>query len=337
MDRRAGLTAASAVLTRVRRTAGRALLLNVLLVPLACADQRFEGVIEPSGIAWLGGDDWIVVDDEPERALRRITLRSGTNGTRELADETAIAGPDSVFARWKLGPLDDLEGACVDAEQRVHVIGSHNAEAGIESAHRRKLVRFSLDGTAMRDVVSRRDLRQQLLERLPQLQEAIDDGGRHDNDLDIEALACDTQRGRLLVGLRAPRLDDDGVVVAIANAEAWLDSEVEPELTLHALDLDKGGIRAMAYDPVSDGLFIASRRESGGGSPYKLWHVPASFAGEPERIRLDDKDAFEDVEGVAADPSGIVLVRDDGGRGKRGAGSWFYLTREALDLDMQSR
>ena len=93
----------------------------------------------------------------------------------------------------------------------------------------------------------------------------------------------------------------------------------------------------MAYDPMTDQLLIVARRESGGGSPFKLWTAGATFDDEPDRLKLDDKKAFDDVEGVALDETGVLFVRDDGESRKAGVGSWFYLTREALDMERETR
>ena len=119
--------------------------------------------------------------------------------------------------------MDDLEGACHDAAGRALVIGSHNTDAGIDDTDRRKVVRFTLRSGRLHDVALRRDLRQDLLEALPAVRQAMRDGGKHDARLDIEALACDRRRDRLLIGLRSPREDERAMIVVLTNADAWFD------------------------------------------------------------------------------------------------------------------
>lgn len=299
------------------------------------ADGTFESVYEPSGVTALPDGTLVVLDDEAGTALHAMRIRQ--EGDRlSLVGQAPIDAPAAIARRWRLGRLDDLEGACHDAAGRALVIGSHNTDAGIDDTDRRKVVRFTLRSGRLHDVALRRDLRQDLLEALPAVRQAMRDGGKHDARLDIEALACDRRRDRLLIGLRSPREDERAMIVVLTNADAWFDDGADPqfERPVRTLELDKGGIRAMAYDATNDALLIVSRRESGKGGRFKAWWQDATLSRPPRQLRLPHKGAFDDVEGVTMldDADAVLFVRDDGNRDKGRTGSWFHTTRTALGL-----
>jgi len=299
------------------------------------ADGSFETVYEPSGVTVLPDGQLIVVNDEAGTSLHRMRIETDGEAL-SLVEQSIVSAPESFTTRWRLGPLDDLEGACRDRHGRVFVTGSHNTKAGIDETDRRKLVRFRLNEDGMDEIVSRRDLREDLLDALPLIRQAMQEGGKHDEQLDIEGLACDRRRDRLLIGLRSPREGNRAIIVALTNPDAWLDEGDAPrfEQPIRTLDLDNGGIRAMGYDDGGDALLVVSRRESGKGGRYKAWWQDAAFQDDPVELTLPDKRALDDVEGVTVldDPAGVLFVRDDGNRHKRRSGTWFFVTRDALGL-----
>jgi len=296
-------------------------------------DARFDAVYESSGAATLPDGRVLVVDDEAGAPLHLMRIdRAGDEPA--TSEQRRLQPPRNLRQRWRLGRLDDLEGACSDAAGRVTVIGSHNLQAGIDETDRRTVARFRVEGNRVSGIEVRRDLRTALLGDVPAIAAAMREGGKHDRDLDIEGLACDTRRDRLLIGLRAPRLDERAIVVALANPDDWLGGGAEPALERTVLDLDGGGIRAMAYDAVTDGLVLVSRDDTGKKKRFKAWWQDAAGVSEPIRLKLDDKKMLDDVEGVTVleDARHVLFVRDDGRRDKGRTGSWFVLDRETLGL-----
>ena len=304
------------------------------------AEGAFATLFEPSGVAQLPDGTLLVVEDEAAQALRRVRLDA--DGARpRTPEETVLAPAGGVLARFAIGPLDDLEGAASDASGRVFAVGSHGE--GGRAADRRKLVRFSVRGDGAADVVLTRDLRRDLSRAHPALAAAFDGA---DGPLNIEGLAYDRRRGALLIGLRAPRLDDRAVIVRLLNPDAYVADGARPTFDAEpwTVALDGGGVRAMGYDEASDRLLLVSRRESRGGGRFKLWHLPADGSGRPSRVRLSGaKDVFDDVEGLAVLERGpdagaeVLFVRDDGRRGKGRGASWFVLPRARLGLDRPGR
>ena len=269
----------------------------------------------------------------PSGAIRRSST-SGPRTRRGRRKRLKIAKGE----REDVGELDDLEGVARDATDRVFVVGSHDDAGERAASDRQKLVRYALEDGRARDVVVSRRLRQDLLDAHPGIAGEIADGGRTDGMLNIEALAVDRRRGHLLIGLRTPRLDKDAVIVRLSNPDAYVEGEAPAafDAAPWTLDLDKGGLRALAYDDGTDQLLIVSRRESGKGGAFKLWRVAADGTAPPVRIRLpDEKDPFDDVEGLVplGDGAGVLFVRDDGRRDGREGGGWFAVSRERLGLE----
>ena len=160
------------------------------------------------------------------------------------------------------------------------------------------------------------------------------------NSLNIEGLAYDRKRQELLIGLRTPTIKDNAIIIRMLNAVQYMQGE-EPLFAeqLQAIDLDKGSIRALAYDDRSDALLIASQRESGGKDRSSLWVVPlagstnAVYAQRPVRIPSRDNDLFDDVEGLTPIADKILFVRDNGDSKSKRKELWFTLSRSQLGLD----
>ncbi len=320
-------------------TSGTNLLIN--------QDGSFSTLYEPSGVAPLPDGRFLIVEDEPARALRIITADVSTSDAISLENETELKLPSGLAARLSLGVLDDLEGAAHDQMQRFYVISSHDDSAPYWSSKRQKLLRFSIQDGRMHDVTTKRTLRQDLLDRYPQLAE--DAQGKSKKKavaMNIEALAYDRSRDVLLIGLRTPVLEGKAIIIRLTNPDAYLNDVAEPELdkTLWSVDLDKGGLRAMTYDEQTDQFLLISRREDHKDDSYKLWRLSADGQEPAVRIEVGDyEDMLDSVEGLAPivlDPSlgsGVLFVRDNGNAKKGRGGDWFVLTRRQLGLDSELR
>lgn len=337
-----------------RGTASRVVLLAALgaCIPLRALAEapalhgEFDTLFEPSGITPLGDGTLLIVEDEPRRAVRLITFVGGGAASPRV-DERVLPPGDGLLSRLGLGALDDLEGVARDKTDRVYVVGSHDDMGKRRRSDRQKLLRFSVENGGMVDVSLARDLAHDLVDAYPELREAILEGKkRKREDLSIEGLAFDRRRGELLIGLRTPVLDDDAIIVRLVNPGAYVTGDAAAAFgaRLTRLDLDKGGIRAMSYDDVSDRLLVVSRRESGGGGSFKLWQVSTTPDGDPDRLRLpDDVKSLADVEGLTTVDRrsgflpGVLFVRDDGDPGKGRGGEWFAVTRASLGLPLQAR
>ncbi|NND91963.1 MAG: hypothetical protein HKN42_13975 [Granulosicoccus sp.] len=306
------------------------------------AKGRFTSLYEPSGIVPLPDGRFLVVEDESARALRLISGSDG-NPLTGFDVESSVAMPEKMQERWKLAMLDDLEGAAHDRSHRLYVVSSHDDQLPYWVSRRQKLLRFSIRDGRIADVSVKLTLRRDLLASYPRLADAVRPNRKtKESGLSVEALAYDRRREVLLIGLRSPLVNDKAIIVRLLNPDAYLGEGVEPEFEpdLWTLDLDKGGLRAMAYDDRSDQLLLVSRREHRGNAAFKLWRLPADRTGKVRRIQVGKKDdLFDRVEGLTpferpgASDSGVLFVRDNGkNRSRRGA-DWFIISRSTLGID----
>ena len=293
------------------------------------ATGRFELIVEPSGVTALDDNTLIVVEDEAHRALRRlsVTSRSLRDFSFEEADQRSAKG---FIQRQLLGPLDDLEGIARVSSERFFAIASHeDANLGTRPG-REKLVLFDRQGDDITRVLMRRDLFDQMVAQYPVLNEAL---GKKKNTLNIEALAYDRRRHRLLIGFRSPMLKKRSIMIVLNNPVSYLQGE-DPEFasTPTLLDLDRHGIRAMSYDDTSDKLLIVTAGESKGHRGSNLWTLPAEELHSPTRHVSDDKKLFEDVEGLTTIAGGVIFLKDRNGKKKKADDAWFVLERSQIGL-----
>ena len=304
-------------------------------------DGRFSTLYEPSGIAPLPDGRFLVVEDEPKRALRLVSFETSDNDAS--IRETDLALPGSLTERLSIGTLDDLEGSAHDQSGRIYIVTSHDDSAPHWVSKRQKLLRFSVEDGRMHDVARSLTLRQDLLNTFPQLDANPSKKGKSESlGMNIEGLAYDRRRDVLLIGFRSPVLEGNAIIVSLMNPDAYLSGNASPVLSksLWSVALDKGGLRAMSYDDASDQLLLVSRRENHKNDDYKLWRLAADGKTPAMQIELGDKEKMmQNVEGLApitldsqAHPA-LLLVRDNGNRKKGQGGKWFIVSRTELGLD----
>ncbi len=308
-------------------------LYHTLQITDPIARGTFERLREPSGVSALDANTLMVVEDEATTPLTRLSLTAVTPADFSF-EEFEQPSARSFIQRRLLGPLDDLEGIARLSDKRFFIIGSHeNASRGRFPA-REKLVLLTRDGNDISNVLMRTDLFDDLKLQYPTLYEKVDGSKKGDKSaLNIEGLAYDRKRQRLLIGLRTPQINDDAIIITLTNPAAYLQGE-QPAFdeSLGAVDLNKGGIRAMSYDDESDQLLLISKRESGGSNRSTLWSLARDSSASPIRFRTDSKNLFRDVEGLTPIPGGFLFVRDNGGDNKKDDDTWFVLTRSQLGL-----
>ncbi|MFK7858529.1 MAG: DUF3616 domain-containing protein [Granulosicoccus sp.] len=299
------------------------------------AKGQFTSLREPSGVTAMDKHTLIVIEDEARRALRRLRVDS-SNASMFSFEEFEQPTAKGFIQRQLLAPLDDLEGIARVSDNRFFIIGSHeNASRGAHPA-REKIVMLTRDGDDIVSADLRRDLFDQLSQHYPELAKIVD-GSRKGKRraLNIEALAFDRKRQQLLIGLRTPLLDDNAIIISLRNPINYIEGS-EPEFTdsMHGIDLDGDGIRAMAYDDRSDTLLVISKPETGGKNRSRLWTLVPTMNQDPVRYKSADKDLFKDVEGLTPFGNGVFFVRDNGGSSRQNDDDqWFILERPQLRLD----
>ena len=108
--------------------------------------------------------------------------------------------------------IEDLERIKTDGTS-FYVVSSQARPKGIDTGG---LVRFKFDrrGNTIRDAESISGLKKFLVENVAELRQDAEKTGK-DGGLNIEGLAWDARRGRLLLGLRSPIVDGHALVVPL--------------------------------------------------------------------------------------------------------------------------
>ncbi len=290
--------------------------------------QQFEFVYEPSGILALPDGEILAIEDEARQAFS--VLAFGKNGD-------VFRTPISKPRKFSPGRLEDLEGLAGDDAGHYFAITSHSkTPKGRLPRARKKLVRFTLDNYAMDDVFTISNLKKKLLKEYSGIRKNI--SGRK-SDLNIEALSYHREKQYLMLGLRSPLIDDAAVLIVISNPVTAFskDGEIDFAKKLITLDLDKGGIRAMAYDENLSGYLILSRREDKKDKSFKLWLWDGKTKHKPQRIRFDGDFGLDFAEGVAPistkSMTGLLIVFDDGNALKAKGAHYAFLPYEKLKVE----
>ena len=301
--------------------------------------NRFLTVYEPSAVAGLSDGRLVVVEDEAHKPLHLLTPNPSLGFQSEAIINSSLT--DILSGNAKKERLDDLEGLAIDGRDYVYAITSHaRTESGKRKGGREKLVRFRIDGN---DLV---DLRvfDGLIEELAAAHESLDKAVRErtakkGKGLNIEALGLDAEGRRLLIGLRSPVVDKQALVVVIDNPDEVFERGARPRFASEPwyLDLDKGGIRALTYDPELQGYLIVSRREDKKGKPFKLWFWSGDPAAKPKRVTIADVENINRAEGITPflqnGERRLLIAFDNGDRLRRIGGHYRIVDYAELAMD----
>ena len=286
--------------------------------------RKFDRIFEPSGVAQMADGRFLVVEDESSQPVSLFSLDADGNAQEQALWRKSLTG--WLSPNRALGILEDLEDVSIDEAGRIYAITSHSRKSGGKRDDEREhIVRFVLRGDDVVDMQFRRGLRKaithghEFLREASKVRDVKDDGG-----FNIEGLSFDRERRHLLIGLRAPLMDERAVVVTLRNPHGMFDAYEAPQIDdrLTLLDLDRGGIRAMAWDPHLGGYLIVSRRPD---KNFKLWLWDGHRDSQPVRLRAPEIGKLRQAEGVTpvvrdGVPAGVLIVSDegDGLRGKPG-------------------
>ena len=323
-----GIVFSSALFFVVFAVAGRTAQVTAFAAsPLAAAERSDErpqfrelaGVYEPSAVHQLADGRFIVVEDEERHPIDLLTLQEDGRFSATAVDPKELFDKDGAGAEFR--KLDDLEALDVDERGRVYALTSHSRTGkGKVKEEREKLVRFEVAGDELRDPRVVMDLKQQLMAAHPALREAAEvDDVKDGNGLNIEGLAFDADRQRLLVGFRGPLVDGKAMLVAIENVEEVFETGAEPRIAEQPISLDLGGegIRGMSYAPRLGGfLIISGPLEQVEDVPFRLWFWQGQPDRPAQRVTVPGLSGFEHAEGVTPlhwrGQERLLIVSDDG-------------------------
>lgn len=301
--------------------------------------NRFLTIFEPSAAASLSDGRVVVVEDESHRPLH-VLRPDRTLGFQSSAISTASL-VDVVSGESEVEKLEDLEGLAIDKHDCIYAITSHSRTgSGKRKSGREKLIRFCLDGGEVVDLRVHQDLTEELAAAFPPLDQAAREREvKEGKELNIEALGLSADGRRLLIGLRTPVIDDRALIVVLENPDDVFEQGARPLFAPEPwyLDLDKGGIRSLTYDPELEGYLIISRREDKKGKPFKLWFWSGDPAVEPERVSIAGAENINRAEGITSivqdGERRLLIVFDDGHRLRRIGGHYRIIDYADLGIE----
>ena len=312
-------------------------------LPVFTEFREVEGIYEPSAAEQMPDGRIFVVEDEVAHSLAIISIQPDGSFTVERLDPevvfAAIADEDSP------GIPEDLEGIAVDDDGFVYIVTSHSRETdGKAYPRREKLVRFKVDGTRFTEMAAYDNLKADIAARHPflaQSAEVVD--VKEEGGFNIEAIAFDKDKKKLIVGFRSPQKDGKAVLVTIENPqeifEKGVAAKIDEEMTL--FDMKDNGVRGMAYDPKLDGYLIISGPTSRDRTlNFGLWFwngksgsdvVPVTIPGAADAINRGECVTPIRWNGNER----VLLIRDDGKKKKNKElhANYMFLTYDQLKMD----
>ena len=257
----------------------------------------FRSLYEPSAVQQLPDGRILVVEDEPTRAASILTIEPDGS----LREDEAL---DTRIIRDFRRKLNDLEALTRDPEGYIYAITSHSPNRnGQRRPDREHFLRFRIQGTDIQQLESYSGLIDDL-KNSPELKELIK--ARTGTELDfrntnIEGLAFDPRKNRLMLGFRDPEFNELALVVSIDNPKDMFEKHVPPHFVSVAfLDIKGGGIRSLNYDPVLKSFILANEVKDDDGTKFsQLWTWSGNPNDAPKAIPLPNLRYLSNDEGDA--------------------------------------
>lgn len=214
--------------------------------------------------------------------------------------------------------IEDLEGITTDGTS-FYVVSSQSRPKAIATEG---LVRFKFDNRShsTKEIESISGLKKFLVENVAELRQGAEKNGK-DGGLNVEGLAWDPRRGRLLLGLRSPIVNGHALIVPLRLRDQRgpfsIDNlEVENSKAIR-LPLGGVGIRSIEYDARAKVFrIISGAAENQDQTDFGLWE----WNGDEQQPKIRETKRFDKSlkpEGVARATSGshdfLIIVFDASG------------------------
>jgi len=238
------------------------------------------GMFEASGVVHAPGTDGVLFVDDG-RPDEIFWMRLDANGAQAGAVKPVPLGVNVV----------DLEGITTDGAN-FYVVGSQSKSKGSDRAG---LVRFRYDAQQQRveGAESISGLKRFLAENVAELR-GMGDKPYKSGGINIEGVAWDPQKNRLLLGLRSPVINGHALVAPLKMRDprgpfALSNFEVEDAKAIR-LPLGGAGIRSIEYDGNLKAFRILTGAAANGEkTDFKLWE----WNGDPSQPTLSESDTFD--------------------------------------------
>lgn len=276
--------------------------------------NMFNGVYEPSAVQQLPDGKLLIAEDEPNHAFSIISIdKTGRFIEDEALDTRVITG----FKRR----LSDLEALARDDEGFIYALTSHSrTRKGNRSPDREHLMRFKIQDGNVLGLTSYDNLTQ-VLETDHKLHDLIRERTKAEvsfEEINIEGMAFDHVKKRLVLGFRDPEFNNMALVAFISNPKDVFERNAQPEFDeVAVLDIDGGGIRSLNYDPVLKNYVIANEVKDENGQKFsQLWTWSGNPTDEPQKISLPNLQHITNVEAVDSitvnGKPQMILMGDEG-------------------------
>lgn len=264
------------------------------------------GTFEASGVTAAPGTDGVVFVDNG-RPGEVFWMRLDENGKQLDSIKTVSLGLS----------IEDLEGITTDGTH-FYVVSSQARPKAMEKAG---LVRFKFNAQSqsVEEVESISGLRTFLMENVAELR---DEGRRKGKNggINIEGLAWDPRRGRLLLGLRTPIINEQALLVPLRlrdpKGRLSVDNLEVADPKLIRLPLDGSGVRGIEYDGRKNVfLIISGAGEDQDQTDFGLWEWNGDES-QPvlaETARFNRKIKPEGVTRVVAGSRDFTFIVFDAG------------------------
>ena len=276
--------------------------------------NMFNGVFEPSAVQQLPDGKLLIAEDEPNHAFSIISIdKTGRFVEDEALDTRVITG----FKRR----LSDLEALARDDEGFIYAMTSHSrTRKGNRSPDREHLMRFKIQDGNVLGLTSYDNLTQ-VLETDHKLHDLIRERTKAEvsfDEINIEGMAFDPVKKRLVLGFRDPEFNNMALVAFISNPKDVFERNAKPEFDeVAVIDIDGGGIRSLNYDPVLKTYVIANEVKDENGQKFsQLWTWSGNPTDEPQKISLPNLQHITNVEAVDSiivnGKPQMILMGDEG-------------------------
>ena len=297
--------------------------------------NMFNGVYEPSAVQQLPDGKLLIAEDEPNHAFSIISIdKTGRFIEDEALDTRVITG----FKRR----LSDLEALARDDEGFIYALTSHSrTRKGNRSSDREHLMRFKIQDGNVLGLTSYDNLTQ-VLETDHKLHDLIRERTKAEvsfEEINIEGMAFDPVKKRLVLGFRDPEFNNMALVAFISNPKDVFERNVQPEFDEVAiLDIDGGGIRSLNYDPVLKNYVIANEVKDENGQKFsQLWTWSGNPTDEPQKISLPNLQHITNVEAVDSitvnGKPQMILMGDEGNASQKITAKYMLVDYSQLGKD----
>ena len=297
--------------------------------------NMFNGVYEPSAVQQLPDGKLLIAEDEPNHAFSIVSIDpSGRFIEDEALDTRVITG----FKRR----LSDLEALARDDEGFIYALTSHSrTRKGNRSPDREHLMRFKIQDGNVLGLTSYDNLTQ-VLETDHKLHDLIRERTKAEvsfEEINIEGMAFDPVKKRLVLGFRDPEFNNMALVAFISNPKDVFERNAKPEFDEVAiLDIDGGGIRSINYDPVLKNYVIANEVKDENGQKFsQLWTWSGNPTEEPQKISLPNLQHITNVEAVDSitvnGKPQMILMGDEGNASQKITAKYMLVDYSQLGKD----